>query len=161
MNASQQKSISIRPARASDAEFIVESQLAMAFESEKMQLQREVVQRGVKAALEDQNKGVYYIAERVSEGTSGNPRLGMLLTVHEWSEWRNGNVLWIHSVYTLPAYRKQGVYRALYRYLQQLVEAKLYLGLRLYVDRNNLAAQKAYKSLGMNGEHYDLYEWIP
>ena len=31
-------------------------------------------------------------------------------------------------------------------------------GLRLYVDRDNVNAQKTYSSLGMVKSHYDMYE---
>ena len=33
-------------------------------------------------------------------------------------------------------------------------------GLRLYVDKRNDKAKKVYEALGMNGEHYALYEWM-
>jgi ribosomal protein S18 acetylase RimI-like enzyme len=32
------------------------------------------------------------------------------------------------------------------------------LGLRLYVEKNNSAAQRAYEHLGMTNNHYDLFE---
>jgi hypothetical protein len=42
-----------------------------------------------------------------------------------------------------------------------MVEADASLGgLRLYVDKRNISAQIVYESLGMNGEHYQLYEWL-
>jgi len=33
-------------------------------------------------------------------------------------------------------------------------------GIRLYVDKTNTSAQKVYKTLGMNGDHYLVYEWM-
>jgi ribosomal protein S18 acetylase RimI-like enzyme len=33
-------------------------------------------------------------------------------------------------------------------------------GLRLYVDQTNAAAQQTYTQLGMNGEHYRVFEWM-
>jgi len=33
-------------------------------------------------------------------------------------------------------------------------------GVRLYVDNTNVKAQNVYKSLGMNGDHYKVYEWM-
>ena len=32
-------------------------------------------------------------------------------------------------------------------------------GLKLYVDNDNLIAIKTYKAIGMDGEHYKLFEW--
>jgi ribosomal protein S18 acetylase RimI-like enzyme len=34
------------------------------------------------------------------------------------------------------------------------------LGLRLYVDKSNARAQEVYQSMGMNGEHYTVFEWM-
>ncbi|MFI5391101.1 MAG: GNAT family N-acetyltransferase, partial [Bacteriovoracales bacterium] len=72
-----------------------------------------------------------------------------------------GKVLWIHSVYVLPKYRKTGIFKEMYNYLKEIViaEPKI-LGLRLYVDNKNQTAQKIYKKLGMENDHYSLYEWI-
>lgn len=70
-------------------------------------------------------------------------------------------MLWIHSVYVQPEFRKNGVYKALYAHLKQMVaESHDLRGLRLYVDKTNLSAQKVYESLGMSGEHYHLFEWM-
>ncbi len=33
-------------------------------------------------------------------------------------------------------------------------------GIRLYVDNRNVAAQKVYARLGMQGEHYRVFEWM-
>jgi hypothetical protein len=36
----------------------------------------------------------------------------------------------------------------------------LLMGLRLYVDKHNKSAQEVYEKLGMNKDHYELYEWL-
>jgi ribosomal protein S18 acetylase RimI-like enzyme len=33
-------------------------------------------------------------------------------------------------------------------------------GIRLYVDKTNIHAQKVYKSIGMIDEHYHMFEWM-
>jgi len=33
-------------------------------------------------------------------------------------------------------------------------------GLRLYTDKSNRQAREIYEKLGMNKEHYHLYEWL-
>jgi ribosomal protein S18 acetylase RimI-like enzyme len=87
--------------------------------------------------------------------------VGVLLVTYEWSDWRNGRVWWIQSVYVAPAQRGQGVYSGLYRYVKGLVEKDSKArGLRLYVNRSNNHAQKVYEALGMSKEHYELYEWM-
>jgi ribosomal protein S18 acetylase RimI-like enzyme len=33
-------------------------------------------------------------------------------------------------------------------------------GIRLYVDKSNTRAQSVYSQLGMNGDHYQVFEWM-
>ena len=145
----------IRPALPSDAERIVEFQISMAKESEDLMLDKSTVAQGVQAVFVDRSRGSYYVAEQ------DETVVGCLLTIPEWSDWRNGTVLWIHSLYVVPHARQQGVFRRFYAYLQDHVEQTSDLkGLRLYVNRSNLRAQKAYERMGMNRERYFLYEWM-
>jgi GNAT superfamily N-acetyltransferase len=110
---------------------------------------------GVQGVFDDPTKGEYWIAEREGEV------VGSLLTVPEWSDWRNGTVLWIHSVYVVPGTRKQGVFRTLYENLRVRVESSDHLkGLRLYVETGNGNAQKVYEKMGMSADHYQLFEWL-
>jgi RimJ/RimL family protein N-acetyltransferase len=49
----------------------------------------------------------------------------------------------------------------LYEHLRDRVLASPDLrGIRLYVDRRNLAAQRVYERLGMSREHYEMFEWM-
>jgi GNAT superfamily N-acetyltransferase len=147
--------ILIRPGLLFDIDVIADFQVKMAWETEKLKLDSTTVGKGVSAVFDDPAKGKYWLAEKEGEV------IGCLLTVPEWSDWRNGTVLWIHSVYVKPENRKSGVYKKLYQHLKQMVEEASDLrGLRLYVDKSNLNAQKVYETLGMSGEHYHLYEWL-
>ncbi len=79
----------------------------------------------------------------------------------EWSDWRNGNVWWIQSVYVVPVNRGGGIFGGLYRHVQELARQDSNVrGLRLYVDKRNIRAQEVYARLGMNGEHYQVFEWM-
>ena len=147
--------ILIRPGLLFDIQVIAEYQVKMAWETEQLKLDPPTVELGVAAVFDDPGKGKYWLAEVNGEVA------GCLLTVPEWSDWRNGTVLWIHSVYVKPEYRKHGVFRKLYTHLKTMVETSKDLrGLRLYVEKANGPAQKVYESLGMSGEHYHLYEWL-
>lgn len=147
--------LAVRAARPDDAPAILEFQLRMARETEDLELDHETVRGGVEAVFADPGKGAYWVAER--EGRV----VGCLLTTFEWSDWRNGVVLWIQSVYVVPEERGRGVYRALYEHLKGRVEADPGLkGIRLYVDRRNTDAQRVYERLGMTREHYDTFEWL-
>ena len=145
----------VRLASPADALRIVQFQVSMALETEDLALDPTIVASGVAAVFEDPAKGHYWVAER------GGQVAGMLLTVREWSDWRNGTVLWVHSVYVDPPVRRSGVYRSLYDHLRGVVDAdERLVGLRLYVDKRNTSAQDTYEALGMTREHYHLYEWM-
>lgn len=135
---------------------IIDFQIKMALETENLQLDPDIVQKGVKAVFDDPTKGKYLVAidkEQV---------IASLLIIPEWSDWRNGFVDWIHSLYVVPEYRGQKIFKQMYQHLQEIVENdKSIRGLRLYVDKTNIKAQKVYEALGMTKEHYDLYEWMP
>jgi GNAT superfamily N-acetyltransferase len=144
-----------RRATPADISSIVQFQIAMAHETEDITLDPEVVGRGVKAVFDDPTRGQYYVAER--DGRV----IGSLLITYEWSDWRNGVVWWIQSVYVVPEARRQGTYTGLYAFIKSLAEAdKQARGIRLYVDRRNESAQVVYMRLGMNGEHYQVFEWM-
>lgn len=146
----------VRPAVTEDLELIVDFQLRLANETEDISLDAVVLTLGVRAALLDPLKGEYFIAE-VDDGP-----VGCLFTVREWSDWRNGEVIWIHSLYVVSEARRKGVFKQLYVHLRHLVEQDPDLkGLRLYVHQGNALAQNAYRSLGMDGDHYRLFEWMP
>lgn len=145
----------VRIAKNEDINSILDFQLAMAQETETINLDPETVFKGVSAVIEDRNKGCYYLAE-----TDGKI-IGSLLTTYEWSDWRNGTVIWIQSVYVIPGYRRRGVYSKLYSHVKQMVlDDKNLKGIRLYADKMNHSAQKAYKKLGMNADHYITFEWL-
>ncbi len=145
----------VRLAQKEDARFIVDFQILMAEETEHLALDRPTVEKGVQAVFDDASKGTYWVAE--IEGQI----VGCLLTVPEWSDWRNGRVLWIHSVYVVPAMRRSGVFRAMYETLKKTVELSTDLcGLRLYVEQENERAQHVYRALGMGNTRYHLFEWM-
>ena len=145
----------IRQATQEDHKSLVDFQLAMAHETEGIELYRPTVELGVQAVLNDSAKGNYYVAE-----TNGQV-VASLLTTFEWSDWRNGTILWIQSVYVKPAFRRNGVYRKMYAHIKELVKQNNNLnGIRLYADKTNLPAQKTYENLGMNQDHYTMFEWM-
>lgn len=145
----------IRPGQRGDAETMVDFQVEMAGETEGLSLDRDTVLAGVLAVFEDPTHGCYWVAEERGKV------IASLLVVPEWSDWRNGTVWWIHSLYVRPAFRRRGVFRALFEHLRGMVEADDALkGLRLYVERGNRTACRTYEAMGMDGEHYRLYEWL-
>ena len=127
----------------------------MARETEDLALDPQVAGGGVKSVFDDGSRGQYYVAEL--DGRT----IASLLITYEWSDWRNGVVWWIQSVYVVPEARGQGVYAGLYACIKRLAEADPSVqGIRLYVDRRNTRAQAVYTRLGMNGDHYQVFEWM-
>ena len=127
--------IEYREATSSDVATIVDFQVKLAAESEDLDLDAAVCTRGVQALFDDPSRGRYFLAE------SGGEVIASLMTTYEWSDWRNGTVWWIQSVYVKPESRGQRVYAGMYAHVKGLVEADDSLrGLRLYVDRRNVVA---------------------
>jgi ribosomal protein S18 acetylase RimI-like enzyme len=145
----------IRPAQFKDKEAIIRFQSEMAQETEQLTLDENILEKGVTAALSDRNKGFYIVAEIDGEVVAS------LMITYEWSDWRNGLVWWIQSVYVLPAHRGSKVYSAMYAHIKEMAQRNDSIrGIRLYVDKTNTKAMKVYEKLGMNGEHYGLFEWM-
>lgn len=148
-------SLLVRPARREEAATIAAFQLRMARETEDLGLDPGILAAGVEGVFAEPGRGLYWVAEEQGR------IVGSLLTTYEWSDWRNGTIWWIQSVYVLPERRGRGVYRRLYEHLLAAVAADPGVrGLRLYVERRNAAAKRVYERLGMTKEHYELYEWL-
>ena len=143
----------IRLAKASDAGSLVEFNQAMAFETEGKKLDGATLTAGVEAVFADEKKGFYAVAEQ-----DGRIAAGLMVT-YEWSDWRNAWFWWIQSVYVLPEYRGRQIYSQLYDFVKSLAEkAGGVCGFRLYVEKENLKAQKVYEKAGMDASHYLMYE---
>ena len=148
-----------REATPADAQAILTFQVAMALETEEVALDRDVTARGVQAVFDDPSLGRYFVAEAAAEAEERV--VASLMITYEWSDWRNGVVWWIQSVYVVPELRGQRVYAGLYAHVKEMVDATPAIrGIRLYVDDRNQSAQQVYTRLGMNGEHYKVFEWM-
>ena len=146
--------IRVRNASRSDIERIAEFQQAMALETEGRALDPSVSTQGIVAIFDDPIKGFYIVA--VSD--TGEV-VGSLLITYEWSDWSNANHWWIQSVYVDAAWRRRGVYRAMYEHILAMTRDRSDISsIRHYVERTNTTAQQTYKSLGMSHSHYDMYE---
>jgi GNAT superfamily N-acetyltransferase len=147
--------ISIRKAVAQDMPLLADFQLSLAQETENVQLDKAIVMKGLKALFDDPSRGQYYVAEYNQQA------VGCHLITFEWSEWRNGMVWWLQSVYVSAEYRKHKIFSAMYNNLIRTIQDNpSVIGLRLYVDKSNEQAQQVYKAMGMNGEHYTVFEWM-
>ena len=149
------KQINIRKATLQDTEILIRFQKAMAWETEKLELDPITLRKGISKVLKNKHIGNYYVA------TLNNDIVACMMLLYEWSDWRNAQVGWIHSVYVLPEHRATGIFKKMYQHLKnKTIKQQTLAGLRLYVDKNNLNAQKVYAQLGMNNTHYELFEWL-
>jgi GNAT superfamily N-acetyltransferase len=144
----------IRNATPADGEIIARYNSLMAEETEGRPLDPAIIGPGVLALLQDASKGRYWVAEYDGE------IVGQIMVTYEWSDWRNGIIWWIQSVYVHPDHRRNGVFSALYRYVESLARTEGACGLRLYVEYGNELAHKTYKALGMINPNYQVMENI-
>jgi GNAT superfamily N-acetyltransferase len=152
---SESESYAIRPARPDDAETIALFNCRLAEETEDTRLDLPTVLAGVRQLLADPAKGRYLVAER------DGALVGQLAHTREWSDWRNGDLWWIQSVYVDQPHRGAGVIRRLFERLERLaIEAGNVVGIRLYVERHNNKAQDAYRRLGLVKTDYEVMQKV-
>jgi GNAT superfamily N-acetyltransferase len=143
----------IRPARIEDASTIIEFNCRLARETEHRELDPDTIAAGVRAILLDSTKGRYFVAE------AAGVVVGQMMHTWEWSDWRNGEIWWLQSVYVTPHHRGRGIFRRLFDHVRGLaVESPAVVGLRLYVERGNDSAQARYLKLGMVETTYFVLE---
>ena len=143
----------IRIAKAEDANSLVEFNQAMALETEGKELDADILKSGVESVFQDERKGFYIVAEEEGKIVGG------LMVTFEWSDWRNSWFWWIQSVYILPDFRGRKIYSLLYEFVKNKAAAQGNIcGFRLYVEKENVTAQKVYEKLGMESSHYLMYE---
>ena len=145
--------VRVRIAEHRDLEIIAELNTAMAWETEQRRLEPSTIRRGIRAVMEDSDYGFYVVAE--SDGRV----IGCLLITFEWSDWRSALFWWIQSLYVQPPYRRRGVFKHLHDFVKaQALQRPEVCGLRLYVERSNHIAQRAYDQIGMKPTTYQMYE---
>ena len=109
--------ICIREAHTDDLSILVENNLALAKETESLNLDKDVLRKGIEQAL-SREECHYFVAV-----ISGKV-VGQTMITYEWSDWRNGVIWWMQSVYVLPDYRKQGVFRKLFSQIEKMESSK-------------------------------------
>jgi GNAT superfamily N-acetyltransferase len=145
-------SILIRDATHDDVATLADFNVRLAMETEDVDLDPSTVEKGVAAVIDDAAKGRYFVA------TNDGEVVGCLMITLEWSDWRNGDLWWIQSVYVEPGHRGSGVFRTLHAAARHAALNANARGLRLYVERHNEAAVATYTKLGMVDAGYFLME---
>src|SRR5215218_9623566 len=109
--------VTIRRGEPRDAAVVAEYNRRLALETEAKVLDPAVLARGVARVLGDPARGVYFVAER------GGEVVGQLMLTFEWSDWRDGWLWWIQSVYVREDARRHGVFRQLFETAVQAARA--------------------------------------
>lgn len=148
--------VKVRAAVEQDLPTIVDFNIAMARESENFILEPTIANQGVEILFHSPNKGCYYVVEPLTPNET--TILASFLITYEWSDWRAKEIWWLQSLYVLPDYRRKGVFTQVYEQIKKLAQAKGSPFLRLYVDAQNHNAIKQYIRVGMNNNHYLLFE---
>ncbi len=145
--------VAYRPARLTDADILADFNARLAMETEGKPLDKSTIENGVRRALELAPEVRYFVAE------SADHVVGQLMLTREWSDWRNGWMIWLQSVYVHADFRGRGVFRSLLNYALQTVEqTDSPVCVRLYVEHHNEAAMKCYRSLGFADSGYLVME---
>lgn len=142
----------IRQATLADVDNIARFQLQMAMETENKSLEMDVVRTAVQAVIRDASKGFYLVAVAEKQVVAS------LLMTTEWSDWRNGDIWYIQSVFVENEFRGHGIFRKMYDQVVELAKQHDVLFLRLYVEVENKRAQQVYEALGMKRMPHYLYD---
>jgi len=145
--------IQIRLAEVKDADVLAKANMAMAWETERKRLDGDTIRQGVRAVFDDAQRGFYVVAMKDGQFA------GSLMVTFEWSDWRAGLIWWIQSVYVQPPFRRHGVFRRLYRFVEaRAAQRSDVCGLRLYVEQSNHVARQVYADAGLQETRYRIYE---
>ncbi|MEC8050798.1 MAG: GNAT family N-acetyltransferase [Myxococcota bacterium] len=152
LNLDEQRWV-IRQASVEDHSVIVSYNLALAEETEGKTLPRAALQAGVQKGLERADLCRYFVVERDGQVVA------QAMVTFELTDWRGGIFWWLQSVYVHPRHRQVGVFRRLYNHIEECARAEAdVVGLRLYVEDDNVSAQNVYRALGMSSTSYKLME---
>jgi GNAT superfamily N-acetyltransferase len=142
----------VREATLEDLAILVRYNAELARETEGRVLSVSTLEKGVRHVLSDPQKGRYFVAECL-EGV-----VGQTLVTYEWSDWRDGWIWWLQSVFVAAGWRRQGVFRALYEHIVQEATRQRAVGLRVYVREENQLARTVYEQLSLRPAGYVVYE---
>lgn len=147
----------ITPATSGDGSTLAKFNRLLAHETESIDLDEAVVASGVRRGLQLAPEVRYLVARAIP----GGPAVGQLMLTREWSDWRDGWIWWIQSVYVDQSCRRQGMMRALFDEVLRMAKNPECDGgavlVRLYVEEHNTQAQEFYRQVGMAPEGYQVW----
>jgi len=143
----------IRAASPDDITVISGFNCCLAKETENKTLDRATVLNGVRRGFELGDEVQYFVAEDES-GV-----IAQIMLTREWSDWRNGWMIWLQSVYVSPPKRGVGVFRMLFERSIEIARLRCNpVCVRLYVEHDNEIAMTTYRRLGFQDSGYRVME---
>lgn len=144
----------LKPGTQEDLEHLIAMIRQVALESENLDLHPDTLSAGIRHILNNPLLGSYWLLWETSRHQP-EPVACMLTTV-EWSDWNNAAYLWLQSVYILPAYRGQGLFERMLQQLEDHLEHETIGEVRLYVEKQNQRAIRAYEKCQFKPSHYTI-----
>jgi len=142
-----------QPADESHADRIADFNCRLAMETEGKALDSAIVRNGVVRGLALGPEVRYFVALKDSV------IIGQLMLTREWSDWRDGWIVWLQSVYVVAEFRGRGVFRQMLRLALETVTAEFsVVSVRLYVEHANETAKRCYHKVGFRGTGYEVLE---
>lgn len=148
---SEGDSLRVRRAIESDLDALVTFTTSQVRESEGAIKGPDVVQLGIRRALQDEELAMYWVL--VDE--SDNP-VGCASALKEWSDWNAGYYWWLQSMYVSADQRGKGGMALL---IDAVKSEMMYQGgieLRLYVNKDNIQAKQAYERYRFKQSVYEV-----
>lgn len=142
----------IQTANASHIDVITDFNCRLALETEDRVLNRETVREGVRRGLELQPEVQYFLV------LAAEAVVGQIMVTREWSDWRNGWIWWLQSLYVPADFRRQGIFRLLLNHVKSAALAQSAACIRLYVERDNKSAIEAYHRQKFRDAGYQVME---
>ena len=141
----------VRKATLDDLEILIKFTAEEAKEAESILKSPNTLKKGIKAALEDNSKSIYWVIM-----DENNTPFGNISALKEWSDWNAGYYWWIQSLYISPEYRGKGYVQMLLAAVQEEMKKENALELRLYVHKANKKAIRAYEKVGFKQSDYEV-----
>jgi len=143
--------VHVRKATLDDLEILIKFTAEEAREAEGIKKVPSTLKRGIRAALEDNSKSIYWvIVDR------HNIPFGNVSALREWSDWNAGYYWWIQSMYISPNFRGKGYIQFLLEAVKSEMKKEDALELRLYVHNSNKKAIRAYEKIGFKKSEYEI-----
>ena len=141
----------ITKATAKDAGAIAQNNVDLRLETENISIDFDLVLKGVKALIDNDKQGFYLIAKE--QGTV----IGQVMVTHEWSDWRNKDIWWLHRVFVQKSSRYKGVFTRLLEEIRSQARDNNVYALRLYLHNTNNEVVSIYKKRGIVPAPFSIF----